>query len=335
MGAEAFSLAPIGNGPFKIVEGSREIGVGLTMERFDEYHGNVALLDEVVIQVITEPSSQVSALEAGDVDILFRVPTTGVDLVKSNGDLTLVQLPGTSWEGLTMNYNRPPWDNPVARMAVSKAINRQEYVDKAYLGLAIPGYNAIAPAFGWVYEEIDVDDPSQNPQGFDLEEAKRLAEEAGIVGTKATIIAATGGERNREVMRDILSEIGVELTIDVKQSAANNEQWLASDYDMNINGSVVDADPDDGNWNFFYSEGPWNTYGYDGANTDAIMELTRSTADLDERRQAWIDLSQYLNENVVYAFLSHSLDFVAHHGYVKGLRAIPEIRPLETVFIEK
>lgn len=336
MGPDAFTQSPIGCGPFKIVQGTAEVGVGFTMERFEEWYGEGPLLDEVVIQIIVEPSSQVSALEAGDIDILFRVPTTGVEQVQANSDLTLVAMPGTNWTGLAMNYTRPPWDNPTARMAVSKAINRQAYIDTAFLGLGIPGYNAVAPAFGWVYEPLtDVDDPTQNPQGYDLEEAKRLAEEAGIVGTQAVIIGASGGERTREVMRDQLAEIGVELTLDIKQSAANNEQWLAGDYDMNINGSVVDADPDDGNWNFFFSEGPWNTYGYDGADTDELLLLTRSTNDVDERRQAWLDLSQILNEKVVYAFLNHLYDYVAFYPKVKGFREIPEIRHLESVYIEE
>lgn len=336
MGGDAFTLAPVGCGPFQILEGTRERGVGFTMVPFEDWYGDGPLLEEVVIQIITEPSSQVSALEAGDIDMLFRPPTTGIEQLEANSDVTMLRMPGTSWNGLAMNYNRPPWDNPVARMAVSKAINRQAFIDTAFLGLAIPGYNAIAPAFGWVYEEIsDVDDPSQNPQGYDIEEAQRLAEEAGIVGTQATIIGVTGGERTREVMRDQLAEIGVELQLDIKQSAANNEQWLAGDYDMNINGSVVDADPDDGHWNFFYSEGPWNTYGYDGVDTDALMELTRSTNDVEERRQAWLDLARILNENVVYAYLNHTFDFVAYRGNIQGFREIPEIRHLESVSIEE
>ncbi|CAN5492216.1 ABC transporter substrate-binding protein [soil metagenome] len=335
MGGDAFTLAPVGCGPFRLLEETRERGVGFTMVPFEDWYGEGPLLDEVVIQIITEPSSQISALEAGDIDMLFRAPTTGVEQLEANSDLTVVRMPGTSWAGLTMNYDRPPWDNPVARMAVSKAINRQAFVDTAFLGLAIPGYNAIAPAFGWVYEEIDVDDPSQNPQGYDLEEAQRLAEEAGIVGTQATIIGVTGGERTREVMRDQLSEIGVDLVLDIKQSAANNEQWLAGDYDMNINGSVVDADPDDGHWNFFFSEGPWNTYGYNDPEADRLLLLTRSTNDVEARRQAWLDLAQLLNENVAYAFLNHTIDFVAYHGHVKGFREIPEIRHLETVYIEE
>ena len=335
MGGEAFTLAPVGCGPFKIKEGTREIGEGLTLERFDDWYGEGPLLDEIVIQIITEPSSQVSALEAGDVDILFRVPTTGVELVESNDDLTMVRLPGTSWLGLSMNYERPPLDNLDARMAISKAINRQEYIDTADLGLAIPGYNAIAPAFGWAYEEINVDDPAENPQGFDLDEAKRLAEASGLAGSELVLIGATGGERPLEVLRDILAEIDVDVTLDVKQSAAANEQWLAGDFDIDTTGSVVDADPDDGHWNFFHSTGPWNTFGYADAEADRLLELTRSTADVDERLQAWRDLAALVNETAVMAFLSHSIDFVAHHSHVQGLRRIPEIRYLETVFIEQ
>jgi hypothetical protein len=65
------------------------------------------------------------------------------------------------------------------------------------------------------------------------------------------------------------------------------------------------------------------------------MELTRSTNDIDERRQAWLDLARLLNEKAVYVFLNHTYDFVAFHGHVKGLREIPEIRHLETVYIEE
>ena len=50
-----------------------------------------------------------------------------------------------------MNYARPPWDNINARMAISKAIDRQAFVDSAFFGLAIPAVGAIAPAFGWAY----------------------------------------------------------------------------------------------------------------------------------------------------------------------------------------
>lgn len=331
MGDEDFGLSPVGCGPFKVVEGSREVGQGLELEPFEEWYGGRPLLDRIVIQIIPEPSSQTSALEAGDVEMLNIVDETGVEQIQSNGDLVLVQAPGTSWAGLTMNFNRPPWDDIRARMAVSKAIDRVDYVERTFFGLATPGHSAIAPAFGWVYHE---DDP-ENPQAYDLEEAQRLAEEVGLAGTTAVLMALSDNSRPQEVIRNALAEIGVEVEIQPLQSAALNERWEAGDFDFHINGSVVDADPDDGHANFFYSDGPWNVYGYNSQEADDLMNRTRETNDLDARREAWLELEKVLQRDVAYAFLSHSIDFTAFHVDVKGYRTIPEMRYMETVWLDR
>jgi hypothetical protein len=59
--------------------------------------------------------------------------------------------------------------------------------------------------------------------------------------------------------------------VDFQQAATFNERWQAGDYDMFLHGSVVDADPDDGHWNIFYSEGPWNTFGYKSEEADRLL----------------------------------------------------------------
>jgi ABC-type transport system substrate-binding protein len=230
-----------------------------------------------------------------------------------------------------MNYERPPWDNITARMAISKAIDRQEYIERSFFGLGTPAHSAIAPAFGWVYQEDD----SDNPQAFNLDEAKALAEEAGISGMTVSLMALSDDTRTREVIRNMLAEIGIEVEIQPLQSAALNERWQAGDFDFHINGSVVDADPDDGHWNFFHSEGPWNTYGYNSPEADELLARTRSTVDIEERRQAWHELEQVLQADVAYAFLSHTPDLVAFRNAIKGYRPIPEIRYMETVWIDE
>jgi len=331
MGDEQFGLEPVGCGPFKVVPGSAEIGVGFEMEAFEDWYGGRPLLDRVVVQIIPEPSTQAAALEAGDVDMLNIVNTANDAQLRANSDIVVVEAPGTSWSGLTMNFNRPPWDNINARLAVSKAIDRQDYVDRTFLGLATPAHSAIAPAFGWVYH---ADDP-ENPQAFDLDEAKRLAEEVGLAGTKAVLMALSDNSRAQEVIRNALAEIGVEVEIQPLQSAALNERWMAGDFDLHINGSVVDADPDDGHYNFFHSEGPWNVYGYNSPEADELIAKTRAINDIDERRQAWLDLEKVLQRDVAYAFLSHSIDYTAFRSCVMAYRRIPAMRLLETVWLDQ
>lgn len=333
MGDQQFGLTPVGCGPFMVVPESVEVGKGFRMVAFEDWYGGRPLLDEIVVQIIPEPSSRISALEAGDVDMLDIVPASGVEQLKANDRITLVEAPGTNWIGLTMNYARPPWDNLDARMAVSKAINRQEFIDKALFGLAVPSIGAIAPAFGWVY--VPPEQWGENPQGYNLEEAKALAEKAGLRGTSVKILSSAQDPRPEEVLRTMLQEIGLDVQIEQLQDAAYNERWEAGDYDMNINGSVVDADPDDGHWNFFHSQGPWNTYGYNNPRVDELLEGTRRTNNQDERREMWHEIQRILQQDVAYAFLYHTPDRTAFYNYVKGYVAIPEMRYLETVWLEK
>ncbi len=147
LGDEQFALTPVGSGPFMIVPETAEPGRGFEMVAFEGWYGGRPFLDKIVVQLIAEESSRISALEAGDVDMLDIVPSTGLEQVQQNGDLAVVEAAGTNWIGLAMNQARPPWDNPNARMAVAKAIDRQEFIDKALLGLAEPSVGPLAPAF--------------------------------------------------------------------------------------------------------------------------------------------------------------------------------------------
>ncbi|MEZ4569405.1 MAG: hypothetical protein R2849_03595 [Thermomicrobiales bacterium] len=66
-----------------------------------------------------------------------------------------------------------------------------------------------------------------------------------------------------------------------------------------------------------------------------LLNKTRETNDLEERRQAWLELEKVLQGDVAYAFLSHSIDFTAFHKDVKGYRTIPEMRYMETVWMDR
>lgn len=332
MGDQQFGQTPIGCGPFMMVADGADLSSGFEMVAFDGWYGGRPLLDTIEVTIIPEPSSMISGLEAGDLDMLDIVPSIGVEQLRENDDLTLVEVPGTNWVGLAMNYARPPWDNPQARLAVAKAIDRDALIQTALFGLGQTSVGAIAPAFAWAYlAPADV----ENPQGFNLDEAKALADETGITGQKPTILSAAVNTRPNEVVRNQMKEIGLDVQIEQLQAAAWNERWLAKDYDWIINGSVVDADPDDGHWNFFHSEGPWNTYGYVSAEVDAALEGTRTTSDQAERARLFQEAQRVSSTDVAYAFLYHTPDITGFYSYVQGYKSIPEMRYFETVWLDE
>src|SRR5215211_3459490 len=273
MGDEQFGLTPIGCGPFMIVPEGVDLASGFKMTAFDGWYGGRPHVDEIDVTIIPEPSSMVSALEAGDVDMLDIAPAVGVEQLKGNSDLIVVEVAGTNWIGLTMNYARPPWDNHDARMAVAKAIDRDDLITKALFGVAQPSVGAIAPAFGFAYLPPD---QVENPQAFDSDAAKAMVEQTGLKDAKPTLMFAQGNNRVAETLQNQMRDVGIDMQIELLQQAAWNERWLAKDFDWITNGSVVDADPDDGHWNFFYSEGPWNTQSYVSAEVDSMLEQTRA-----------------------------------------------------------
>lgn len=331
LGDEQFGITPVGSGPFAVVPETVEVGRGFEMRAFDGWYGGRPYLDAIEIRLIPEASSAVSALEAGDVDLIDPAPATLFEQLAANPDLAVVEGPSTSWRGLVMNYARPPWDNLDARMAVAKALNRQTFVDTAFFGLAVPAVGAIAPAFGWAYLPPD---QVEDPQAYDLAAAKALAEQAGIVGARPVIISSEEiGQRPTEVLRTLLVELGLDPQVDFQQAAAFNERWQAGDYDMFLHGSVVDADPDDGHWNIFYSEGPWNTYGYKSEEADRLLVATRETLDQAERARLFQELQGVLQRDVAAAFAYHPNDLVAMNAAVTDLPAIPEQRYYEKVYI--
>jgi peptide/nickel transport system substrate-binding protein len=332
LGEDQFDQTPVGCGPFALVADTADLSSGFELVAFDGWYGGRPHLDKIEVTIIAEPSSRVSALEAGDVDMLDIVPAIGVSELVDNPDFTLVQLPGTNWIGLAMNYEREPWANLDARMAVAKAIDRDALVQTALFGLGTPGIGPIAPAFGWAY--LPPED-TETPQAFDVEAAKGLAEKAGIVGAKPAIMGTADNQRVSEVLRGQLADIGVDVQFEVLQQAAWNERWTAGDFDWIINGSVVDADPDDGHWNFFHAEGPWNTFKYSNPDVDQLLLDTRETAVQEERAQQFQEIQKLLQADVAYAFLHHTLDVTGFASDVQGYNPIPEMRYLESVWLDR
>jgi ABC-type transport system substrate-binding protein len=331
LGNDGFARTPVGCGPFQIVPESVELATGFRMEAFENWYGGRPLLDAIEVSVIPEISSRLSALEAGDIDMLDIVPAIGVDRLAENDQFTIVEAPGTNWWGLRMNLARPPWDQLDARMAVAKAIDREDFNRKAFLGKVVECVGPIAPAFGWVSGDSET---TETPQAYNLEEARALAEKAGLSGAKPKLLLQSDDPRPAENLRTQLMEIGLEVEMDLVNTTAYFERWDAGDYDMNITGSVVDADPDDNVWNYFYSEGPWNTHGYANPEMDALLEQERASADQEERASLFQQIRALAQEEAPFAFLYHEPDRTVFTSGVQGYKPIPEQRYLETLWIE-
>ncbi|HEX5502829.1 MAG TPA: ABC transporter substrate-binding protein [Thermomicrobiales bacterium] len=333
IGEDEFLLKPVGCGPFKLVPETMNSQSGFTLEAFDDWYGGRPLLDKVVVKFIPEPASQVNALAAGDIDMMNEVPPQGYAQLQGNDKVVVDKVHGTNWIAVQFNTTRPPFNNQDARMAVAKGIDREKFIKTALFGLAEVSVGAIAPAFGWATQtEADLKD---NPEKYDQAAAKKLAESSGLTKAKPILLGSASDHRNEDELRNELLAIGVEVNLTLLQDSDFNDRWQKGDYDMAIQGSVVDADPDDNDYNFFYPDGPWNTGKWNRDEAKRLLDDERSTTDQKRRAKDFQDLQDLARKEAAFGFLYHAYYLPGFQSYVKGYRQIPEMLYLEKVWLDK
>jgi len=221
---------PIGTGPFAFKE--RKEGDSITFVKASTYRDPAAIkLNNVVYKVVKDPSAQVSALLAGDIDAFpgFQAPEL-VERVKKDARFAVVV--GTT-EGeviLATNNGKKPFNDPKVRQAMAHAINRKELID-AESGFGTP-IGSHFPPFNKAYVDLTGTYP------LDIAKAKALLKEAGFPnGFEASLKLPPVGyaQRAGEVIAAQMSKIGIKINITQLQWP----QWLAEvfkekNYDLTI-----------------------------------------------------------------------------------------------------
>ena len=221
---------PVGTGPFMFKE--RKEGDSITLVRSPTYRDPASIkLDTVVFKIVKDPSAQVSALLAGDVDAFpgFQAPELVERLKK---DPRFVVVVGTT-EGeviLATNNARKPYSDPRVRQAIAHAIDRDELIS-AESGYGTPIGSHFAP-----HNRAYIDLVKTYP--LDVAKARKLLAEAGYPnGFEASLKLPPVGyaQRAGEVIASQLGRIGIKVAI----SQLQWPQWLSEvfkerNYDLTI-----------------------------------------------------------------------------------------------------
>ena len=221
---------PVGTGAFMFKE--RKEGDSITLVKAPTYRDAASIkLNTVIFKVVKDPSAQVSALLAGDVDTFpgFQAPEL-VERLKKDARFAVVV--GTT-EGeviLATNNGKKPFDNPKVRQAMAHAINRAELID-AESGFGTPIGSHFAP-----HNKAYIDLTKTYP--LDIAKGKALLAEAGYPnGFEASLKLPPVGyaQRAGEVLASQLGKIGIKVAITQLQWP----QWLSEvfkerNYDLTI-----------------------------------------------------------------------------------------------------
>ena len=291
--AEGNNANPVGSGPFKFDSWTR--GDRLTLVKNPDHRdaADVAL-DKVVFRFISDPAAATAAMMAEELDAFPGFPAPEL-LPQFEADPRFrVNVGSTEGEViLAMNNAKPPFDNVEVRRAVATAIDRDEIIEGAMYGQAVP-IGGFYPPHGAAYVDLTGAYP------HDTEKAKAMFEEAGVAGQTMTLRVPPFpyATRSAEIIQNELAEAGIDAKVEnVEWGFWIDEVYKKKNFDMTI---IAHTSPNDmGN----FARGPDYFYGYDNAEMTALWEQITTEVDPTKRDELLKQGQQMLSDQSVHAFL--------------------------------
>jgi peptide/nickel transport system substrate-binding protein len=300
---------PVGTGPYKLASWTK--GASATLDKWDGYRDAAKVpLEHVTFRFISDPSAEVAALLAGDIDVMANLQNVQALGQFKNDPRFQVLIGGTEGKTiLAMNNKKKPLDDLKVRQAIAYAIDRKAVIDGAMDGLGAPIGSHLTPN-----DPGYVDLTGMYPH--DPEKAKALLKEAGVqLPLELSLIlpppayARQGGQ----IIAAELADVGINAKIQEVEWA----QWLSGvykdkNYDLTIISHVepldigIYANPD------YYFQ-------YDSQAFRDINAKIAAAPNLDALRAALGEAQKKIADDSVNAFLFQYPDVTVADAKLKGL----------------
>jgi ABC-type transport system substrate-binding protein len=319
---------PVGTGPFRFQSWQR--GGELVLARHDGYWGDKAHVDRIVVTSIPDLNGRVSALEAGDADVIIEVPPSEVARLSKNSRVQVLSAVTSRNQWLRFNELKPPFEKREVRRAVALATNRDAYIKNVMQGHASRARNIVGPGVV-AYTELD-------PIPYDPARAKELLAQAGLAGgLNTTMTCAPADELICQAVVQDLAAVGINAKLQTLEWGTFLKYIMMppgeNEYQMSIVTRIsqyLDADfplyPDFHSANWRPKGG--NHVFYKNADVDRWLDATRTETNPEKRqdlfaqamKQMWADLP------VVPLYTQHFI--VGATSQLKGLEITPNERVL-------
>ena len=297
MGAQAFSQAPIGTGPYKLVEWKRD--QQLVMEANPSYWRGAVTPKRLVFRVVKDASTRAAELRAGGVDIIAAPPVPQLDMLDA-GDTQVVPVKGGRVIIYLMHTKQPPFDNKKVREAVNLAVNREAIVKNVLGGRGVVLAGPFTPA--WLGY-----DPSLKPFPYDPARAKQLLAEAGHPQGFETTWSISSGVflKDTEIAEAVAGQLR-QVGIRVKLVPTERSKIQKDATEATFQGLTSIA------WGTQFEPDPMLNWVFSRAHlsTPRLQELVkqgRTEVDLEKRRKVYQELYRNAHEEAMWLFV-HAQD---------------------------
>jgi peptide/nickel transport system substrate-binding protein len=324
----------VGTGPFKFVSwapGDRWIA-----ERWDDYQprsepwsalagDHTVYLDRMEWIEIPDLASRVAALAVGQVDALDEFKADFAPQIRDNPDLNLfVNTPGNG-TSVWLNHVKPPFDDIRARRAVQLAYPMEKALTAA---VGDPAFWTLCTNYLACNTRWDTDAGSEGRYNVqDVEAAKALIVEAGLVGTKVRVMQPLDMPVLPDlaaITAEVLEEIGFEVDLQPMDWATlgtrrvDPELWEAF-HTWNGIGRVLGPLTDTS----LQKDGWFNKYQDTTGRMTELMAAYASAATPEDQKAVWEQINAFAYEDIPIVRIGDFYPPLASRKEVKGWNPIP------------
>ncbi|RAV16302.1 ABC transporter substrate-binding protein [Mycolicibacterium sp. GF69] len=287
---------PIGTGPFEFV--SQKSGDSITLRANPSYWGGAPNLPGVTFRFISEPSTALSALQAGEVDWTDAIPPQRVAQLRDDDSLHLAVTASNDYWYLALNEAHEPWDDVRARRAVGYAIDRAAIVQATSYGTATANQLAIPEGNPWY---VDYD-----RYRFDPDTAARLLDEAGVGDVDLDMLVTSEYPETvtaAQVIADNLAPLGITVDIRTVDFATWLDEQNSGHFDMLMMGWLGNIDPDDFYYAQHHTDGTSNAQKFSNPTVDRLLDAGRVETDRRARFEDYRRAATIIADEVSYLYL--------------------------------
>jgi peptide/nickel transport system substrate-binding protein len=313
---------PIGTGPFMFQSWTR--GESLELVRYEDYWGEPAKLDSLIIRPIPDNAARLQALQTGEIQGYDLVEPQDIPTLEDSG-LQVLDRPAFNVAYVGINQAKPPMDQLEVRQALAYGLNRQEVVDSFYAGRGVVAKEFMPPeVIGYADDVTEYE--------YDPERARQLLQDAGLelpveiefwYPSDVSRPYMPDPKRNFEAFKASLEESGFKVT---PKTAPWSPDYLGAVdegntqvYLLGWTGDYGDADNFIGTF-FQTPQKAWGTT--DHPNQEVIDLLNQGEEETDEaaREEIYMNANRAIMEwlpGVPYAHSEPALGFAANvTGYI-------------------
>jgi peptide/nickel transport system substrate-binding protein len=289
---DAMEALAISTGPFELVEYETNVRAVVRRKQDHQWWGGEVWLDEVIwTDLGTDPTAEIAAFEAGDIDASYEVKSDSLDQMRSIG-IPISEVATGATIVIRMNTDNPPYDDVRVRRAIQLGVDNQIVLQLGYNNAGIEAHNHHVGPMHIEYADV-------GPHVRDVAASNALMKEAGHMDTEFEIISIDDDWRRNttDAVAAQLRDAGYNVKRTVIPGSTFWNDWTKYPFSStNWNPRPLGIQI----YNLAYKSGvAWNESAHNDPEFDKLLDEATATPDPDARREIMAKLETRLRDNGV------------------------------------